>query len=272
MNLIEKFNNGNFTLDVYGTYEEPLFKAIEVCKMLNYKSYNQVIDNLPQEYKKKITVTHNHTDRFRQNQPPRTYNLLTENGLYYLIMRCDLPAAKQFQKWVCSDVLPSIRKKGYYTVEQKQIMHKTNFKIETEYDLHTKVIDFIRSKYPESLYTASLGEMQDTSDKRIKAYQMGYTKGECDLSILNLHKKYSGFILEFKSPTGQGIINKFQSLRLKKYRLNGFKTLLSNDYDTIIMEIADYMANTRIKCDYCAGKFKNLSTLKNHLKYIHRIK
>lgn len=264
--LLEKFEMNNISLNVYGTYEEPLFKGIEIGKLLGFSCIKKTIYNMPQEFKKKLTVTQGVTVT-----PPNICTFLTEGGLYYLAMRSNLPKAKQFQVWICQEVLPTIRKKGYYELQPKEIKHTLTYKMETEYDLHTKVVDFIRSKYPNCLFTASLGEMQDTSDKRIKAYKMGYTKGECDLIINNLHKLYSGFVLEFKSPSGIGAINKYQSNRLKQYRENKFKTLLSNDYDQIIIDIIDYMANVRIKCDLCNNKFRNIDTLANHKKYFHRV-
>jgi prophage antirepressor-like protein len=39
---------------------------------------------------------------------------VNESGTYALIMRSKLALAKQFQKWVTSEVLPSIRRNGYY--------------------------------------------------------------------------------------------------------------------------------------------------------------
>ena len=39
------------------------------------------------------------------------------------------------------------------------------FNIEEDYDLHSKVVQFIRRLYPEILMTAGLGENQDTKDK-----------------------------------------------------------------------------------------------------------
>jgi hypothetical protein len=101
---------------------------------------------------------------------------------------------------------------------------------------------------------------------------MGYSKGSVDLIINNLHKKYNSFAIEFKSPSGNGTINKYQSNRLKEYRQNGFKTLLTNDYDQVVLDIVDYMANTRIKCELCHNKFKNSNTLNNHKKYFHKVK
>ena len=41
--------------------------------------------------------------------------LITENGLYQLIMMSKLQFVKPFQKWVYEEVLPNIRKHGVYT-------------------------------------------------------------------------------------------------------------------------------------------------------------
>lgn len=48
-------------------------------------------------------------------------NLVSESGLYKLIMRSDKPEAKRFQNWVTQEVLPSIRKTGAYVVGQAPI-------------------------------------------------------------------------------------------------------------------------------------------------------
>ena len=44
--------------------------------------------------------------------------LINESGLYSLILRSQLPKAKQFKRWVTSEVLPSIRKHGVYAVDE----------------------------------------------------------------------------------------------------------------------------------------------------------
>ena len=45
--------------------------------------------------------------------------LINESGFYSLILRSDMPKAKQFKRWVTSEVLPSIRKTGSYMTELK---------------------------------------------------------------------------------------------------------------------------------------------------------
>ena len=47
--------------------------------------------------------------------------LISESGLYTLVMRSNKPEAKVFRKWVTSEVLPSIRKTGGYSVAQPTI-------------------------------------------------------------------------------------------------------------------------------------------------------
>jgi prophage antirepressor-like protein len=41
-------------------------------------------------------------------------NIISESGLYSVILRSDKPEARRFRKWVTSEVLPSIRKTGGY--------------------------------------------------------------------------------------------------------------------------------------------------------------
>ena len=88
------------------------------------------------------------------------------------------------------------------------------FKIENETDLHTKVVSFLKKKYPHSLFRVSLGKNQCTSTMRIDSYKKGYLRGSPDLIINNLHKHYTGFAIEFKSPKGNGVLSPDQSMML----------------------------------------------------------
>ena len=46
--------------------------------------------------------------------------LINESGLYSLILSSKLPTAKEFKRWVTSEILPAIRKTGTYTVQKSQ--------------------------------------------------------------------------------------------------------------------------------------------------------
>jgi prophage antirepressor-like protein len=55
-------------------------------------------------------------------KPGRKVVLVSESGLYKLIMRSDKPEAKQFQDWIAKEVLPSIRKNGGYIKDQEKVL------------------------------------------------------------------------------------------------------------------------------------------------------
>ena len=139
-------------------------------------------------------------------------------------------------------------------------------------DLHVKVVSFLKKRYPHSRFTVTLGENQDTVHKRINSFKKGYLRGSPDLIINNLHKHYTGFCIEFKSPKGNGVLSSDQSMILLQYQNNGFKTLVSNDYDHIIEQVIEYFRDVRIKCSYCPRRFISPQSLRNHIKGFHKCK
>ena len=204
-------------------------------------------------------------DPLKRNEGNAIY--IKESGLYSLILRSKLESARVFKRWVTKDVLPSIRKTGRYIYDDMN--HKYSgcltFKIENETDLHTKVVSFLKRRYPCSIFTATLGENQDTCNKRIESHKKGYLRGSPDLIINSLHKHYTGFSIEFKNPDGKGILSYDQSKMLRQYQNNGFKTLVSNDYEYIIEQLIEYFRGVRIKCSYCSRKFISSLSIRNHI-------
>jgi prophage antirepressor-like protein len=261
--MIKQFTNGNSTIKVYGSFDKPLFLANEIGQLLGLKNIRSSLSRMNSLWK---TVQPMDTKKGSRNM-----TFLTEAGLYKLIMRSDKYEAVKFQEWVCETVLPNLRKTGQYKIQEHPHKEQLTFKIENEYDLHTKVVHFLKNQYPESLISCGLGELQTTAQKRIKSNKMGYQKGLPDLTISNLHSKYNGFVIEFKTPNGKGVVSKAQRDMILKYERNGFKTLISNNYDECIMEIVEYMRYTRVKCDYCCRKFKTSQTLEKHLTHFHKI-
>ena len=143
----------------------------------------------------------------------------------------------------------------------------------SENDLRSKVVDYIRRFHPHAKMVAGLGEFQSTSELRIEGKKKGYTKGTADLMIMNKHMDYSGFCLEFKNPRGTGVLEDEQYVWLNDLHLNGYKVMVSNDYDTIINEIAVYFERVRICCPHCITKpiyFKTDTTLQRHIMKFHR--
>ena len=153
--------------------------------------------------------------------------------------------------------------------------HKYNerltFKIDNETDLHVKVVSFLKKRFPHSIFSAGLGENQDSINKRIDSFNKGYLRGSPDLIICNLHEHYTGFSIELKNPNGKGILSPDQSMMLRQYQNNGFKTLVSNDYDHIIEQLVEYFKAVRMMCSHCPMRFISSQSLKNHIKSFHKM-
>ncbi|WP_122522804.1 BRO-N domain-containing protein [Pannonibacter phragmitetus] len=60
------------------------------------------------------------TDRLGRNHASKVM-LISESGLYKLIMRSDKPEARKFQDWVTREVLPAIRKDGMYVAGEEKL-------------------------------------------------------------------------------------------------------------------------------------------------------
>ena len=138
-------------------------------------------------------------------------------------------------------------------------------------DLNVKVASFLRKRYPHCLFTVTLGENQETVHKRIDSFKKGYLHGSPDLIIYNLHKHCTGFRIEFKSPKGNGVLSLDQSMIMLQYQNNGFKTLVSNDYDHIIEQVIECFRDVRIKCSYCPRRLISSQSLRSNIKGFHKM-
>lgn len=89
----------------------------EVCEYLEYPNRSTALQIVPEE-QKKITVIEGLRSHGRGGDNGRRV-IISEAGLYRLIARSNKPEALKFQEWIFSEVLPSIRKTGSYSVQPK---------------------------------------------------------------------------------------------------------------------------------------------------------
>lgn len=91
---------------------EPLFCLADVCKILGLGNPSQVKTRLDDGVISNEVIL----DSIGRQQNVMFVN---EDGLYDVILDSRKPEAKQFRKWVTSEVLPSIRKHGAYLTDTK---------------------------------------------------------------------------------------------------------------------------------------------------------
>lgn len=116
MNELQIFSNEQFgSVRVIEQNGEPWFVGKDVADILGYTNQNEAIQDHVDEEDKLNSKT---LSSFELNLGQRGGWLINESGLYSLIMSSKMPKAKQFKRWVTSEVLPSIRKHGLYAVDE----------------------------------------------------------------------------------------------------------------------------------------------------------
>lgn len=106
---VQVFNNEEFgkvrTLEIDGMV---YFVGKDVAEVLGYaKARNAIANHVDDEDKKDAPIQ-------GDLGGTQMMTIINESGLYSLILSSKLPRAKEFKRWVTSEVLPTIRKHGSY--------------------------------------------------------------------------------------------------------------------------------------------------------------
>lgn len=94
---------------------EPWWVAADVCRVLALEQVTNAIRSLDEDEKMTLTIDKGQTG---QRGGARFLNIISESGLYALIFKSEKPEAKSFRKWVTAEVLPALRRDGYYEVPE----------------------------------------------------------------------------------------------------------------------------------------------------------
>lgn len=108
MNNLQIFNSPEFgqvrTIQQNG---EPWFIGKDVAEILGYS-------NTPKAIRDHVDDEDKLTERIVLSGQNREMTIINESGLYSLILSSKMPKAKEFKRWVTSEVIPAIRKTGGY--------------------------------------------------------------------------------------------------------------------------------------------------------------
>ena len=164
---VKEFNGLN--IQVYGTYEEPLFKSKDIGELLGIEKIRKTIENLDASCK---VLRGAPTGGGLQEQW-----FLTEDGLYEVLFISRKPIAKQFRVWV-RNIIKEIRLNGKYELEKK--LEERNKQIEET----ARELDLYKQKTYE--------EIQKTGHVYIIRTDGGYKVGKTkDINVKYLKKHRS---------------------------------------------------------------------------------
>ena len=156
MSIIEKvFHYEENEITVIKCRDDIWFRGKDIAKALGYsiprKAICEHVD--PEDRLSLECLTKGGLKRTPLKNEQKSAIFINESGLYSLILQSKLESAKAFKRWVTKDVLPSIRKTGRYDYcMNHKYSNMLTFKIESETDIHVKVVHFLKKRYPLHRY------------------------------------------------------------------------------------------------------------------------
>ncbi len=233
--VLEKPFNG-LNIQVYGTYEEPLFKAKDIGDLLEMSNIRETISSFNNK-QRRVSLT----DTLGGKQE---VTFLTEQGLYKVIMRSRKKIAEAFQDWVC-EVIKEIRLKGKYDIEER-LKEKELKEIEYRQQLQEKEQELLQYKektYEEFEKTGHIyviktdggikvGKTKDIVQKRVKGLQTGNVE---DIQVL----------LDFKT-SNEDILERMVHYVLDRYRCNSNREFFdcNLEYIKLVINVAGKTIDT----------------------------
>lgn len=156
---------------------EPWWIAKDVCNALGILASARAVSRLDED---ELRMRNAHT-----KVGIRTFQVVSESGLYSLVLTSNKPDAKRFKRWITRDVLPAIRKTGGYVVatgdrltgemvvqigEQMRALERSQAECEqrlTEQAAHIAMIE------PDAEYARRIQDSDDLLTSTVIAKQCG---------------------------------------------------------------------------------------------------
>lgn len=89
---------------------EPWFMATDVCRALEIKNPSQAISRLEDDERMTVLISNEGAATGKSMMA-----FINEPGLYTLVLGSRKKEAKEFKRWVTHEILPSIRRNGFYS-------------------------------------------------------------------------------------------------------------------------------------------------------------
>ncbi|MPO31345.1 hypothetical protein F9760_00270 [Campylobacter jejuni] len=209
---------------------EPLFCLSDICKILELTTPSKVADSIKREFELYELSSYSFDTGFGIKE----FTMIDEPQFYFILMRSDKPNAKPFRMWVTKEVLPSIRKKGYYgninknnttidsniyykelcdrlLIENKELKSEnTNLKRHINGELYLEFLNKLNT-FSKIHFKNSKSKALDYIYKTIAIEFMCLTYNDFDISDLESNPRYLRYAIDL---CNDAISNNFLSRKL----------------------------------------------------------
>lgn len=230
VNATKLFENSEFgTIRTCLIEGEPWFVGNDVASILGYKSPKDTIRmHVPEKDRSLMQLSDiqvGNESSLPDYMKGVKITIINESGLYRLILRSNMPNAEKFSDWVTSEVIPSIRKTGSYSLNKNS---------EPELDDKLKIAKF-QTEWVESL--GRIFSLDDASklallNKSVKA--IGLPKDLLPLPDYIEKKKATLSLTDLLNQKGYKLSAKAVNVVLEEKRIIETKTRKSTSNPNLI--------------------------------------
>lgn len=163
MEILAKRSIMGRSFKIYGDIENPLFLARDVASWIGHTDLSRMVNMIDDDEKLKRTL-------YVSGQNREMW-LLTEDGLYEVLMQSRKPIAKTFKRKI-KEILKTIRKKGRYVVatpkdDEKLLLAKAVLFMQSEIDEKTMKIKALENNASQDRPKVIFAEAVESSNHSI---------------------------------------------------------------------------------------------------------
>lgn len=141
---VKTFTFGEMQVRMIEVNNEPLFCLSDICKGCGFRDTNNAAAQLKAEYSEGDKGYMFNMYPLETKGGLQNLAMVTEPQMYFVMMRGRSQASKQFRKWICEKVIPSIRRTGSY-IHGMELPKRNEF---GKYDVtYTKVAKQLQDNY-----------------------------------------------------------------------------------------------------------------------------
>ena len=234
MNELKIFENPDFgQIRVVNINGEPWLVGKDVAEVLGYAEPRSVIS-------KKVDAEDKGVAKMETPSGIQEMTIINESGLYSLVLSSKLPTAKKFRRWVTSEVLPSIRKTGGYSLNIPKNLPEALRAYAAEIEAHEKTKTALAKKEKKIALDAPKVDFYDSVAnseslltfekvaKLIAKKGLGRNKMIGWLRDLKLLRKTDSGNVPYQQYVNKGYFKLVESTRV----INGYERVFTTTYVT----------------------------------------
>ncbi len=131
------------------------FVGKDVCDILGLGTPSKAYERLLPDEQVNLKVNSTHFQDETSHGGARRVKLISESGLYSLVLGSRKPEAEAFQRWITREVLPSIRKNGGYILGQEALSDSDRAVMDAQIKALSQQITSLQKEKEEESWAAN---------------------------------------------------------------------------------------------------------------------